>query len=212
MAHEMLHEHIDVVTKDMNGENAGNLVESHEGEDYKDDDNIIDDYNDDGNVVDDDDNGNVIVDDFNVDGSDTDHFDDHTVNDSNADGEGRYVSDSIVNGANRDKDFAHEPNDVLIAARYNDVSTLSNILHHKPEWASYRDENGWQALHEATRAGHIDAVQILVEKGHADVNARTGKHTDGGSVLWWADLVSIPADSLVVVYLVERGALIIPPV
>lgn len=34
------------------------------------------------------------------------------------------------------------------------------------------DSNGWRALHEAVRAGHLDVVNFLLENG-ADVNART---------------------------------------
>lgn len=34
------------------------------------------------------------------------------------------------------------------------------------------DSNGWRALHEAVRAGHIDVANFLLKNG-ADVNART---------------------------------------
>jgi hypothetical protein len=53
----------------------------------------------------------------------------------------------------------------------------ASVLHEK-------DNNGWQPLHEAVRAGHVPVVQFLVENG-ANVNERTN-HGKGGSPLWWA--------------------------
>ena len=45
-----------------------------------------------------------------------------------------------------------------------------------------RDVNGWQAVHEAARGGHLSVLVYLVSKG-ADLTAKT---KGGGSVLYWA--------------------------
>jgi ankyrin repeat protein len=45
-----------------------------------------------------------------------------------------------------------------------------------------RDENDWQAIHEAARGGHLDVLKLLIEAG-ADLNAIT---KGGGTALDWA--------------------------
>jgi len=45
-----------------------------------------------------------------------------------------------------------------------------------------RDENGWQAIHEAVRSGSLDCVKYLVEMG-ADVGSKV---EGGGAALWVA--------------------------
>lgn len=40
------------------------------------------------------------------------------------------------------------------------------------------DHNGWQPIHVASRAGHVDVIDFLLKNG-ADVDARTNK--EGGS-------------------------------
>lgn len=36
-----------------------------------------------------------------------------------------------------------------------------------------RDKDGWTALHNASSRGYIDIAQVLLEKGEADINARS---------------------------------------
>ena len=55
------------------------------------------------------------------------------------------------------------------------AASESDILH-------ARDANNWQAVHEAARAGHLEVLEYLVERG-ADLSAQT---RGGGSVLYWA--------------------------
>lgn len=64
-----------------------------------------------------------------------------------------------------------------------------------------RDANGWQAIHEAAAAGHLEVLKYLVEKG-SDINAVT---KDGGTVLWWAKN-TLDEGSPVISYLEELGA------
>jgi len=145
---------------------------------------------------------------------DADDNNDSIINDSNSvtSDDNENLDESPIDGVNKDEDSAYEPHDILTAARTNDIITLTSILRDKPEWVSIKDVNGWQALHEATRNSHIDAVEMLVEMGHADVNSRTGKDMNGGSALWWVtEAFSFPADSTIVTYLLTRGAQVIPP-
>jgi len=142
---------------------------------------------------------------------DTDESD-GTVDDGPNNNDYQDVDDNITtNGNDSEEDFVYEPHDILNAARKGDINTLSNILRHRPEWVGYRDQNGWEALHEAARSEHIEAVEMLIEVGNADVNSRTGEHMNGGSVLWWAEQFSIPANSVTFRYLVERGAKVLAP-
>lgn len=62
------------------------------------------------------------------------------------------------------------------AAAAGDIDTLTELAIENKRSLHARDKNGWQPLHEAVRAGHIDAVRLLVEHG-ADINAVT----NGGS-------------------------------
>jgi len=129
---------------------------------------------------------------------DDDDDDDNYYDDEGDDDDNYYDDDD-------DDEFTFIPNDILSAARQNDITTLSRILHYKPQWANHRDENGWEALHEAVRSKSLDAIRLLVEEGGVNVNSRTGKHADGGSPLWWAH-EALPANHPVVVYLVKQGA------
>jgi len=36
-----------------------------------------------------------------------------------------------------------------------------------------RDKDGWTALHNASSKGYISIAQVLLEKGEADINARS---------------------------------------
>lgn len=96
-------------------------------------------------------------------------------------------------------------------ARYAAAQGLVDELKHhlKEQDVHSADENGWMPLHEAARAGHLDAVRTLLEHG-ADVHARTGKQQDGGSALYWAKRF-LGQDHAVVAYLEELGAIDIGP-
>ena len=75
-----------------------------------------------------------------------------------------------------------------------DGETDSDLVH-------IRDDNGWQAIHEAARAGSVPILQFLIQSG-ADLNART---KSGGSVLWWAKETLEP-DHEAIQFLESMGA------
>lgn len=70
------------------------------------------------------------------------------------------------------------------------------------------DRNGWKPIHEASRAGETEIVELLIKEG-ADVNERTNDGT-GGTALWWAQ--QLFDDAHPVVRLLQRhGAVNIAP-
>ena len=65
----------------------------------------------------------------------------------------------------------------------------------------YRDENDWSVLHEAVRAGELDVVVFLIEKG-ADVSAET----EGGFTALSLARSILYNDHAIIKYLVSIGA------
>ena len=63
-----------------------------------------------------------------------------------------------------------------------DVEKMKEALTKQADLVNVRDKNGWQALHEAVRAGTFEIVQMLLDKG-AEVNTRTGKTESGHTPL-----------------------------
>ncbi|RMZ86920.1 hypothetical protein DV736_g5854, partial [Chaetothyriales sp. CBS 134916] len=62
---------------------------------------------------------------------------------------------------------------------------LEYLIEKCPDGVNSQDQNGWSPLAWALdRPGYLEAVQILIEKGKADVNQRD--RTSGRSVLAWA--------------------------
>jgi prolyl 4-hydroxylase len=91
------------------------------------------------------------------------------------------------------------------AAQQGHLEDLKLHLHNDADVIHKKDENGWTPLHEAVRGGHIEVIRFLIDQG-ANVNARTGAKSDGGSVLWWAKNTH-EEDSEIVHYLMDIGAL-----
>jgi prolyl 4-hydroxylase len=67
-------------------------------------------------------------------------------------------------------------------ARYDD---LVAHLDANPGDVVLRDPNGWTALAEAIRTGHVKTVRLLLERGAAP-DARIGPNGEAGSLLWLA--------------------------
>eukprot|EP00573_Skeletonema_grethae_P011644 CAMPEP_0201695500 /NCGR_PEP_ID=MMETSP0578-20130828/7416_1 /ASSEMBLY_ACC=CAM_ASM_000663 /TAXON_ID=267565 /ORGANISM="Skeletonema grethea, Strain CCMP 1804" /LENGTH=471 /DNA_ID=CAMNT_0048181345 /DNA_START=59 /DNA_END=1471 /DNA_ORIENTATION=- len=92
---------------------------------------------------------------------------------------------------------------VHTAAAEGDLDTLKALEKENSDSIFFVDENGWTALHEAVRGGHINVAEYLINKG-LDVNFRTHNGT-GGSPLWWAK--HIHGESHVMVKFLEgKGA------
>lgn len=58
------------------------------------------------------------------------------------------------------------------AAATGDIDLIVRYSKNNKEALHEKDKNGWQPIHEAARAGHLDVVQLLVGHG-ADVNEKT---------------------------------------
>ena len=61
------------------------------------------------------------------------------------------------------------------AAAAGDVEKIRGVHKKAPDAINLPDANGWNAIHEASRGGHLEAVKYLVNNG-ADVGARTGTY------------------------------------
>lgn len=91
-----------------------------------------------------------------------------------------------------------------------DIVTVQSILNRNPELAQARDENGWEAIHEAVRKGSVEATEILLDIGHVDINAKVGATGQGGSVLWIAKMIH-GGNHEIIRYLIEKGATEVAP-
>jgi hypothetical protein len=69
-----------------------------------------------------------------------------------------------------------------IAAAHGNMQDVKRMLDRKISLLHSKDENGWQAIHEAVRGGHLDVVKYLIEQG-ADVSSKVRA---GGSAMWVA--------------------------
>ena len=90
------------------------------------------------------------------------------------------------------------------AAAAGDLVRVSKVAKKDGKALHKKDANGWQPLHEAVRAGHLDIVRFLIENG-ADKDARVGSSGDGFSPLNLA-LATHPASHPVCQYLLGIGA------
>jgi len=87
------------------------------------------------------------------------------------------------------------------AAAAGNLGAVQSLVRKDPSILNKKDSNGWQAIHEAVRGGHIDVLRFLVENG-SDINVET---VNGGSPLWWARRALDPGHS-VIEYLESIGA------
>lgn len=90
------------------------------------------------------------------------------------------------------------------AAALGDVDRLAKLAKSNKGALKKKDANGWHPIHEATRAGHTDAVKILLQHGE-NKDARTGHSGKGGSVLNLA-LAHLDEEHDLVQYLRSIGA------
>lgn len=95
-----------------------------------------------------------------------------------------------------------------VAAAVNDLEALEQLAAADKRALHARDRNGWQPLHEAVRAGHIDAVRLLIEHG-ADINAVT--HGGAGVSPYHIAVESHSPAHPVAKFLASMGAINIGP-
>lgn len=104
-----------------------------------------------------------------------------------------------------------ESHPVHDAAAQGDIGALKEILKKDAKAVHKKDKNGWQAIHEAARAGHADIASMLIQKHGVDVNERTlheGKK--GGTPLYFAERRN-GADHAIVATLKKLGAINLGP-
>jgi ankyrin repeat protein len=121
----------------------------------------------------------------------------------------KHPSQARVQGVDAKIDF--NDMDVRMAARYGDIALLKRYVYLMPQYASVRDENGWQAIHEAVRAAQTGCVEALLDEGRVDVNARTGLINDGKTPLWLAYNTGLDDNHDLVRLLKSRGGISIGP-
>eukprot|EP01041_Mallomonas_annulata_P003564 gene3564-7089_t len=90
-----------------------------------------------------------------------------------------------------------------MAAANGNLEEVKHILSHAEDadMVNAKDNNNWQAIHEAVRAGHLEVVQLLVDKG-ASLHEKT---LHGGTPLWWARR-SLEQGHSLIAFLEEIGA------
>jgi prolyl 4-hydroxylase len=67
-----------------------------------------------------------------------------------------------------------------VAAAVGDLKKINQLALENRQALHAKDENGWQPIHEAVRAGRLDTVALLVRHG-ADINAVTNRGKGGVS-------------------------------
>ncbi|KAL3943133.1 MAG: hypothetical protein SGBAC_002782 [Bacillariaceae sp.] len=91
-----------------------------------------------------------------------------------------------------------------VAAANGDLQDIKRLAREDNHLLHKKDENGWQPIHEAARAGKLDIVKLLVEKHGADINSVTN-FGDGSSVYNVA-VQAFSSDHPVALYLRSKGA------
>lgn len=101
--------------------------------------------------------------------------------------------------------------DVHLAAYLGQNHLLKRYLYLKPHYATTRDDNGWQPVHEAGREAKLETLAMLVEEYKADINARTGLINDGATPLYMVYQKGYDDASQVVQYIKSRGGISVAP-
>ena len=91
------------------------------------------------------------------------------------------------------------------AAAAGDVEALERLAFDDKSQLDKTDANGWTPLHEACRSGHLQVVQLLVEKHQVDINSLTNEGK--GSSAYYIASQSHSPDHPVARYLESLGAL-----
>jgi ankyrin repeat protein len=95
-----------------------------------------------------------------------------------------------------------------VAAALGDIVALKELARDNKHALHAKDQNGWMPLHEAVRAGHMEAVALLVEHG-ADINAVTNNGV--GVSPYYIAKKNLTPEHPVSQYLQSLGALDVGP-
>jgi len=95
------------------------------------------------------------------------------------------------------------------AASLGELNTLKEIAKTQGHSQLFKaDLNGWKPIHEASRSGHVDIVEYLLNEG-SKVNERTN-FNKGGNALYWAQ--KDPKKNAKVIALLEKhGGVVVAP-
>ena len=92
------------------------------------------------------------------------------------------------NGTNGEETYNSNKNQYDFADAIRNNSSLRKILKEQPNILRHSDDNGWTILLEATLAGNLDAVTMILDNidDVAHVNRRFLPDGSGGNALWIA--------------------------
>jgi ankyrin repeat protein len=90
---------------------------------------------------------------------------------------------------------------LMLAAGRGEIEIIRHFIAKNSKLLKYSDENYWQPLHEAVRAGSIETVEYLIDHG-----ADMGWRVKGGRTALAIALESLPEEHEVVQYLKSIGA------
>uniref|UniRef100_K3W7B9 Uncharacterized protein n=1 Tax=Globisporangium ultimum (strain ATCC 200006 / CBS 805.95 / DAOM BR144) TaxID=431595 RepID=K3W7B9_GLOUD len=93
-----------------------------------------------------------------------------------------------------------------LCAQYEEEESMEVLLRAKPKVDAV-DPKKMTALHVAAGKGNLDIVKLLVERGHANVNAVDAK---GNSPLHWACIANGSGLVPLIEYFVSKGAKAVP--
>jgi hypothetical protein len=118
-----------------------------------------------------------------------------------------FVSSGVGSNAGSQEAMRHF-NELVESLKYaavkGDVPMMDQLIKmvdHKEEIILSPDENNWQAIHEAIRGGHLDAVKYLMGMG-----ADLGSEVNGGLTALSLAKKILPPDSDIIEFLVSIGA------
>jgi len=101
--------------------------------------------------------------------------------------------------------------DVRVAASSGHTELLKRYLRLMPQYATDRDQNGWQLIHESAMEGRVETMEMLLNDYNVDVNVRAGLVNDGPTPLYLAYRNGFDESSDAVRFIKSRGGINVAP-